>query len=555
MRVLRLELGDGVGSLDLHPFVTVVHGVDAASRSELVAAVRALARGGAPGVGGLVEHQGLLLDLDPRGSTRTGPPVAGDVAIDADHLPADGPEELPARRARHDQLARQADIDAARLEEVRAQLDPVAAAQLVARDPRPGALRSPPGPEARAAVAAALADWSQLAPTVRAEPPWVAELSRRWEDHQQRAESCAHRKVVLDRAVEVASRAVADAVAALAEAEAAAEPVLLSPEEDNRLAELATRPVNRSRLRTAKARSEEEQVEIDTLLAKVGQPTYAAYVMYRLSPTALPAEQAAIDAARAAVAEAEAALAAAHQARDEDPQLTEHRLRHRQLQDAAAEHLGPLLPDDLGRLLRDLGEDHPNPAWHRARRQVVAVAARHGFDCPADLDGAALAAHLQRQLDGADPRAGYASTGPDADRAVERRAARHHRALGRLDELERRAEHSRRLAADLQARIDAVGRPPAPSVGSITAAVDRIVAEVAASGRDGAVPVLLTGTFASLPPGAVGDLLLRLELEVDRIQVIVVTDRPEAAAWARAAGPRRALPATPRVRPRTGDGP
>jgi hypothetical protein len=61
VRVLRLDLSEG--TLDLHPFVTVVRGCSPAEREELLAALADVPRGVAR-VTGLIESHGVLLDLD-----------------------------------------------------------------------------------------------------------------------------------------------------------------------------------------------------------------------------------------------------------------------------------------------------------------------------------------------------------------------------------------------------------------------------------------------------------------------------------------------------------
>jgi hypothetical protein len=67
MRLLQLQLGDE-GSrasepLDFHPMMTVVSGLDAATRARVLAAITALPRGGEPGMRGLIESHGVLFDL------------------------------------------------------------------------------------------------------------------------------------------------------------------------------------------------------------------------------------------------------------------------------------------------------------------------------------------------------------------------------------------------------------------------------------------------------------------------------------------------------------
>jgi hypothetical protein len=63
MRVLQLRKF-GM-TLDLHPFVSVVYGLDEETRAQVIDALAAVPAGDDPGLAGLVEAHGLLLDLTP----------------------------------------------------------------------------------------------------------------------------------------------------------------------------------------------------------------------------------------------------------------------------------------------------------------------------------------------------------------------------------------------------------------------------------------------------------------------------------------------------------
>ena len=84
MRLLRLDLGCGQTGVDLHPFVTVVHGLEPAERAELVEAVVDLAGGWAAGIRGVLQHQGLLVELDGAGQEHFATLSGVDVVIEAD---------------------------------------------------------------------------------------------------------------------------------------------------------------------------------------------------------------------------------------------------------------------------------------------------------------------------------------------------------------------------------------------------------------------------------------------------------------------------------------
>jgi hypothetical protein len=535
-----LDLGGPLGQVDLHPFVTVLRGLDQSTQRRLVTALRSLAAGHDPGVAGLVEHQGLLIELAPGPADQVGDP-GRDLVVDTDRVLVEG--ELVGLRARVDQLERAAAIDAARLEEVRHQLDPEAPARLaeIRRELARHRADEESAPAVALAIGPALQAWRDMAPELVVAEPWVQHLAERWEDHCRRTATCEDRLAGFERRVESASRRLGDAVAALAEAEARAVPIMLSVEEENRLAELATRPVGKGLLRGTRGRSEEEQAEIDALLGRVGQPTYSAYMMYRMAPQP-PAEQLqAIDAARDAVDHAERELAEATAARDEDPELAQHRERLEAIRAAASSRLGPLLPDDLGPVLDAHCRRQPNPERELARRRLLEVAADHGLTPPEEVDDESLAAWFERRSTGGEPGTERADRVTDlvarAD-LYEQRVQRHRRALLALDALEARAARSRGQLQRTAATLSAAGAGAATAADHLLTAIEQ---RLASPGGSVSRPLVLVGSFAGLARGEVWQLLERLEPHCPDTQVVVLCDHAEAAAWADQAGLHRAL--------------
>ena len=122
MRFLRLDFRDDLNSIDFHPLITVVSALDPAYQRQLFEAVRRLSSGSTVGLRGLVENEGLLLELD---ATVTDPlaPVntSAAVLIYLDAVSA-GSADV-GLQAEIDQWERQAAIDAVAVEEIRANLD------------------------------------------------------------------------------------------------------------------------------------------------------------------------------------------------------------------------------------------------------------------------------------------------------------------------------------------------------------------------------------------------------------------------------------------------
>ncbi|MGQ0833153.1 MAG: hypothetical protein ACT4OV_15910, partial [Microthrixaceae bacterium] len=118
MRLLQLATAPDE-TLDLHPNVTIVTGLDDARRSMLIDTVRGLARSDVRPGGGLLEAHGVLFDFDPAlFEVIEAAPEYLDPVVHLDHLPnqlgAVDADELRAREeafaALVDQVAAQADL-------------------------------------------------------------------------------------------------------------------------------------------------------------------------------------------------------------------------------------------------------------------------------------------------------------------------------------------------------------------------------------------------------------------------------------------------------------
>ncbi len=84
MRLLRLDPSDGDPSLHLHPLLCVVPALTPAQRRQLLCVVRQLASGQANELAGLVQHQGLLVELANLGTQLLDcPPMKVDPVFEA----------------------------------------------------------------------------------------------------------------------------------------------------------------------------------------------------------------------------------------------------------------------------------------------------------------------------------------------------------------------------------------------------------------------------------------------------------------------------------------
>lgn len=554
MRILRLDLGQGRIGVDLHPFLTVVHGVSPLERDDLVDALRRLARGSANGLHGLLQHQGLLVEMDGSGNG----PLAGralttaDVVVDAD---AGSLDDLPRLQAQIDQQQRRAEIDAVVVEEVRADFDPAARARLAVLE-----ARLDPGAEAvlarRRAQATRLretvAALDGLAPVIQEAPDGVPALRQRWERYQTRVEEAEQHFAHLRAAVAQSETRLAVARQASEEAERQARPVLLTRDEEARLELLSFPGMDDTRRgKWRRVLRPEEQAEMEALLAKVGVESWTAYTVYRTDPVAPAARIEAAAQARRAVDEAEANLAETKAELETDAVSRQLNQELLDIRAAARAHLGLMLPPDLGRALRELVVEKANPAWQAAvaslRQSLDSVDdPPDGVDASAD-DVAVLVAGAGRWLaamEAADRDRDDETFQADLARA-RRDVDRHRRAMARLPRAEAAATASE---AELNRLRTEAGRRSAGEpldLETLLARVAAVATQVAVDAR-GSLPMVIVGAFAGLADDELDQVLDRCRQLSGGLQVVVVSDRASARRWAEAAGLGQALVSRPK---------
>lgn len=619
MRLLRLDFGDDLHRLDLHPLVTVVDDLSPDQQLQLFAAVRDLARGTARSFRGLVEHGGDLTEVRP----------PSDLTIDEqrrcpydvvlhldDHLEEGDTDGLEAEI---DRCQRQAEIDAVRLEELRADLKPSLWADVVllrsriesqapAPSSTPSATRSsispamtsasgpagepdPPPPmgddagrdaerDRLEAVVAAIAGIESRPRYVERFSPEVEDLLSRWSRFVEVREQHGEHLSMLEQQLDEAREQVRRAEAELVEAEDAAKPVMLSDAEEARLEELAERAefTGGGWRRRSGGLSSEEQQELDELLAKVGVRSWTEYSMFRLAPDVAPDLQEAIDGARRKLAEADSGLQQAEVAVESDPVAMELETEYERLRSEATTHMGAMVPNDVGAGLRELVERRDNPEWVDAVHQLDRLLHHQRVtdtllaeeDPDQLLDWARIWVDYERarlaEDPGPAPEVGRGSTGahavpvysgpPAADAApediedmrraldeAERKLVRHRRALDRIRVVQARAAASSERLAHLQRLAERAPGPCAATADEVIASVSPVVHQIR-SDLGYAVPIVMSGSLPLLASSEIARLMDHVEDLATRVQVIVVSARPEAIDWAAASGPSRALHST-----------
>jgi hypothetical protein len=401
----------------------------------------------------------------------------------------------------------------------------------------------------REVIRAAIARVDNTPPAVRDVAPGVEELIAEWDHYVELERAASGHMESISARVRRAEAALADAMRFLADAEADARPVLLDRADEERLEELAHPKVERRFLGRDKSGDHDE--ELAAILAKVNQPTYSAYAMYRLSPTPPPEKVAVVDAANRQVADAQAEVDEARAALAED-QTARELQDHLELVRAEARLIfGPMLPSDLGRALREHVVESPNPEWSEALRDLYDAMVACGIEIPDTLEPERLPIWAddwvlkQERAEAASGVVDPAELQADLD-AAEAALDRHARAMARIDRLEANAAESRLAVAELERQIARIENGETSPVQALYEEVVEL-AERVRENAGVAIPIILRGNFGDLTDAELSELMERLEPLAQSMQLVVVTDRNAAATWARNAGVRRALCASTAV--------
>ncbi len=541
MRILRLDLNTGAGSVDLHPFISIVQGLNAAETADLVEAIRGLVRGADTGHGGLVESNGELIEL------RSSPGPVGPLTLEdiyvalVDDENSDDPVVLIADR---DRVKRASTIARVKLEEARANIDAGAAHRVQIIQNRLAGFEPAGEVEDPTPVVRQLIERVQSMPaTLRHMPDDILEMLTEWERYEtarldaqpeldalnQRVQSCLQQR-------EEAQRRVEDATAR-------AIPVVLTREEDRRVEELANPEATGKKARRT---DDGDHLELQRLMAQVGQTSYLDYVMYRLAPVPSAESLADLDGARTNLEQVETRLGEARFEMQFGPVPSRLNEVLESVKATARVHLGPMLPSDLGAALRLQVIEQENPEHSDALRDLYDELKRAGAAVPDSMQPAQLVSWAEAWADELDRPADDEDTGPSraelfgALTLAEQNLESHDRAMARIEGLEAEAEAAIAALGNATERLNSsigdVGTSADRALALIRPLADRVRAEAG-----GSVPLILDGDFSDLDAAALDELFDQLEVLAQDLQLIVLCDRPDAVAWAGGVGLRRAL--------------
>ena len=560
MRFLRLDFRDDLNSIDFHPLLTVVSSLSAGQRRQLFEAVRRLSSGSTVGLRGLVEHQGLLVELDAAAGEPLGPATTtAAVLVFVDGVAIR--QDQVGLQAEIDQWERQATIDAVAVEEIRSNLDLAVRAKafnlcrsvdpdgtgVVGRQATPRRLKI----EAiRTSFDAVNAHEAQIADC----DPAIAALLEQWDEHLELVEASEEHLDQVAKEVRAAERAVEDSDDRLREARVAAQPRFLTDEQETRLEalhDIAQEAQAQARGKRKRTLTEEEQQEYDDLLASVGARSWTDYSMFRFSTSVSPELTKAVEEAELELSVATQALEAARnfQARDEVAVKLQKSLE--QIKVNAKPYLGVLVPADIGAALKSQIDQVENPDWVQAvndLRDVLSSNDLHppfGFEPNEILGWTDSWLRAQEGLDVSSIDTSSTEDGSYADLMAQMSDARHNlvkhnRALSQIDRAERAAIRSAMRVRDLKNQLRLRSAEPEATTASEVVAMVRPVAERVLQEIKGSVPIAVVGDMAALPDGEADVLMSHLEAIAKQVQVILVSEHPALSSWVDRAGMERA---------------
>ena len=558
MRLLRLDFRDELSSIDLHPLVNVVSGLDAGLQRELVKAVRALAGGSTVGLRGLVEHQGLLFELNAdTAAPLPGQHTTADVLMYVDR--PSGMNSLVGLQAEIDRWERQVAIDVVTVEEVRADLDPgvkARTAELLGGEEAESTTDELAGRHARIqAIRDALDALDGIDRTVRYCDPRIIELIRRWDAYSTRLEGHIGHIQTLDDAVVAAEAGVVAATTTLNQAKADAVPVLLTPEEEARLEQLCD-DSNGGGSKFGRLLGSSggggDQAEKQRLLEKVGVSSWTEYSVFRMAPTPPPHKLQAVEEATDALTTAEEVLRSARWRQKTDEIAADLGREMRQIKEAASPFLDPVASTSIGDGLRAHIEVKENPHWTRKIDELRQALTRHGLKPAVDFDVDEIidwtASWLETNAVPDDPE--QPSVDEPDDRSpeeIERELAearqglvRHRQALARIESVERAAVRSAARLAELKQRYQERISTPEVSTSAEVMAIVAPVAEQAVAEIGSSVPIVIVGDLPDLDRREIQMLMSGLEGLASKVQVIFISNRSDVADWVESVGLERA---------------
>ncbi len=558
MRLLRFDFGSEFRSIDLHPLLNVVSGLSPGHQRQLFDAVQTLASGSTIGVRGLVEHDGLLVELDGKPHE----PFAGAVTSADVVVYADEKSTGASLLSFEDEVAfwkRREAIDTALLEEIRADLDAAAKSEVAnlrrrlepdlkldgfdSDDDHDDVSGHDVNELRREVVKLSVGEVQSTDRHIVEGDPRVLELLERWESFVAvRAEHESHLEQIR-LSIESQQAKWKESSRTLAEARADARPIRLTTEEATRLEQLCEANSEGGR----KSLNDAERTEMEELFARVGVSSWTEYALSRSNPRIPAAKLEAVAAAERQVSIDEQAVAAARHEASTDPVSAQMGKTLAAMKDDARPFLGAVMPNDLGAGLRALITKADNPEWLQAINRLRDTLSSNDLQPPYGVGPSEVLGWAEAWLAGQDALNDDPSDSSQVDDAnenaspevlraslqeAERRLVRHRRALSRIEGAERRATLSQVRLDRIHQQMEKRAAATTPqSASEILQFLEPILRQMQADGG-GQVPIVIAGSMPDLDATEINELVSTLQRLSKKLQVLIVTNRGEALAAA-----------------------
>ncbi len=544
MRLLRYDFAGEHTKFELHPLLTVLHGTSLEHQHRLLRSLREFGSGSVNNLSGLVEHDGLLVQLDGISA-----PDLGNFGTEQEVVAYFGSEQHPSTQGLLAQEVmyseRKLEIASVRLEELRSDFDPGLKAELFGLRQRLAGLRgelqqTPMKSEFEMLVdqvQATFAEIVSLAPTLINTPDGVPELIAEIQDLE-------HKRADVDRRLQQHYAEISEidiqhkeAKAALSSAEAAAQPVLLSGDEEKRLETLADPSSDLSRKgKWRNQLTEEEKQELEHLLEKVGVDSATQYWLFRLNPTAPKDKRAAVVDARAHYETLGNRLKVEKARLEANPEVSEIKAKDADLLKRAEAYLGFATREALVEALLALSEEVQNPAWVTKMEALREVLRRNNLLRADEMPSSEVLQWTETWL-----AESPGDVEPDSEESeeellgqigdLETKLFRHERALSQIATAEAEQSKAQAEAVKLLESMSSFVDVSSSLTGKqIETSVYEMAGSIS-SGTRNSVPVVVVSNFEGLSKADIHKLFEAFSTLSAQLQLIVITENREALAW------------------------
>jgi|GEM_PF-4515614 len=551
MRLLRLDFIDEFTKLDLHPLVTIIQATSVDKQLRLIESLRKLSTGSTSGITGLVEHAGLLFELD--GSAQTELPKFGtkkEVVAYFGGSAYRNPSGL--FQSELSESERGLEIAAVNLEELRADLDFGLKAELYKlrqelafTDGDFEVVSGISSSEKRLETVRRIYQDSVSEPVNIIEyPEGVQELKERWisytENKDKVESSLSYQFNLVEKLTDELQSAKDNEKAAIENSK----PKLLSSEDESRLEALSD--LESDKTRKGKWRNQltpEETEELQSLLSKVGVENATAYSLFRLNPKPTAAQLRFLEETKSKRTYAENKLEEGKKLISEDKRYSSMVAEGVAIRSEAQNYLGFMIPADIGLALDGLAEKKENPLWAAKVDSLRDILSNNELNPPRDLLPHEILEWTDSWL-----RGEASVSDPDGqlvfDReatldkivGLERKLIRHSRAVRRIAIVEREHSVASKKLSKLRSTIfDLDSEELNSDIHSIKSGIVKL-AEAGLESTENTVPIALVSDFENITSAELKRLLDSIAELSHKLQFILISERSEAVDWAENVG-------------------